>query len=111
MKTPSATYRIQFNKNFTFSDLDRILDYLHLLGISTIYASPVFESTPGSIHGYDVTNPHVINPEIGSLDEMKMLRHKLKEQGMTWLQDIVPNHMAFAAGNDRLMDVLAGELH
>jgi (1->4)-alpha-D-glucan 1-alpha-D-glucosylmutase len=106
MNIPSATYRIQFNKHFTFSDLDRILDYLHQLGVSTIYAAPIFESTPGSTHGYDVTNPQHINPDIGTYDELKMLAGKLKEKGMTWLQDIVPNHMAFTAGNTRLMDVL-----
>ncbi len=103
---PTSTYRIQFNKDFTFKHLDSIIDYLQQLGITTIYASPIFMATPGSMHGYDVTDPHQINPEIGTLEELRNISGKLKERGMNWLQDIVPNHMAFNVHNWRLMDVL-----
>ncbi|WP_282456214.1 alpha-amylase family glycosyl hydrolase [Chitinophaga sedimenti] len=54
INTAGATYRLQFNERFTFAHLDNILDYLHALGITTIYASPIFEAAPGSLHGYDV---------------------------------------------------------
>ena len=106
MHIPSATYRIQLNKDFTFKDLNRIVDYLHTLGISTIYASPIMQATPGSLHGYDVTDPHTINTEIGNADELKSLARDLRKKDMSWLQDIVPNHMAFHTSNYRLMDVL-----
>ncbi|MET0391744.1 MAG: malto-oligosyltrehalose synthase [Chitinophagaceae bacterium] len=106
MHIPNSTYRVQLNKDFTFQDLDGIIDYLHSLGISTIYASPVTTATPGSNHGYDVTDPYRINPEIGTLEELKALAAKLKAKGMSWIQDIVPNHMAFTTHNRLLMDVL-----
>src|SRR5687768_14953918 len=106
MQIPSSTYRVQLHKNFTFKDLLGIVDYLHALGISTIYAAPILKSTPGSIHGYDVIDPHSIDPEIGTKEDLKNLASKLRQKGMTWLQDIVPNHMAFDSGNYRLMDVL-----
>jgi (1->4)-alpha-D-glucan 1-alpha-D-glucosylmutase len=106
MFIPSSTYRIQFNKDFTFDDFGNIIDYLHDLGISTVYAAPILKSTKGSVHGYDVTDPHTIDPEIGTLDELKEIAARLKKKGMTWLQDIVPNHMAFDPSNSRLMDVL-----
>jgi malto-oligosyltrehalose synthase/4-alpha-glucanotransferase len=106
MHNPISTYRIQFNKDFTLKDLDNILEYLHQLGISTIYASPIFEATPGSNHGYDVTNPHRVNPEIGTLDELRAISKKIKAFGMRWMQDIVPNHMAFHPNNLWLMDVM-----
>jgi (1->4)-alpha-D-glucan 1-alpha-D-glucosylmutase len=106
MFTPSSTYRVQLHKGFTFKDLLNIIDYLHALGISTIYAAPILKSTAGSIHGYDVTDPHAIDPEIGTKDDLRALAVKLKSKGMTWIQDIVPNHMAFDASNGRLMDVL-----
>lgn len=106
MHIPNSTYRVQLNKDFTFKDLDGIIDYLHALGISTIYASPITEAVPGSNHGYDVINPYGINPEIGTLEELKALSKKLKGKGMSWVQDIVPNHMAFATQNRLLMDVL-----
>lgn len=106
MFIPSSTYRIQFNKDFTFDDFNGIIDYLHDLGISTVYAAPILKSTKGSVHGYDVTDPHTIDPEIGTLEELKQIADRLKKNQMNWLQDIVPNHMAFDPANSRLMDVL-----
>lgn len=106
MQIPSSTYRIQLNKDFTFKDLLGIIDYLYALGVSTIYAAPILKSTTGSIHGYDVTDPHTIDPEIGTIEDLKTIAAKLKARGMNWLQDIVPNHMAFDTSNSRLMDVL-----
>ncbi|WP_291858147.1 malto-oligosyltrehalose synthase [Marinilabilia sp.] len=106
MYNPISTYRLQFNKNFTFEDARLLTDYFHLLGIGTIYASPVFTATPGSGHGYDVTNPHEINPEIGTEEQLKKLSKTLKNKRIGWLQDIVPNHMAFNQHNKWLWDVL-----
>ncbi|WP_316847165.1 malto-oligosyltrehalose synthase [Pedobacter psychrodurus] len=106
MYKPTSTYRIQFHKNFNFKSLDHIIPYLIELGIGTLYASPIFEAMPGSTHGYDVVNPLKINPEIGTEAELLKVSKKLKEAGISWLQDIVPNHMAFHPDNTWLMDVL-----
>lgn len=106
MFNPISTYRIQFHKGFTFQNFQAIIPYLQQLGVTTIYASPIFEAVPGSVHGYDCTNPLVINPEIGTLDELRAISKQLKEYGMGWLQDIVPNHMAYHHNNKWLMDVL-----
>jgi len=106
MYSPSSTYRIQLNDQFTFRDLEGIIDYLHQLGISTIYASPITTALKGSSHGYDVIDPLIINPEIGTEKELEKLASTLKEYGMTWLQDIVPNHMAYDSNNPWLYDVL-----
>jgi (1->4)-alpha-D-glucan 1-alpha-D-glucosylmutase len=102
---PASTYRLQITKSFNFKNLKKILPYLNKLGISTIYSAPFFEARPGSTHGYDVTDPHLINPEIGTMHEFKSLAEELKKYNMGWLQDIVPNHMAFDPGNSLLMDV------
>ncbi len=101
-----STYRIQFNKDFTFKDCSLIVPYLKELGVVTLYASPIFEAVPGSMHGYDVTNPNRINPEIGTLEELRELSALLKAAGMNWVQDIVPNHMGYHVNNPWLMDVL-----
>lgn len=106
MYNPIATYRIQFHKGFTFTDFEQIIPYLHQLGVSTIYASPIFQAVPGSNHGYDVTDPHRINPEIGNLAQFRRISKKLKSLAIGWLQDIVPNHMAFHPDNRWLWDVL-----
>lgn len=101
-----ATYRFQFHKDFTFSDFEKILPYLQRLGVGTVYASPVFEAVPGSTHGYDGLNPHNINPEIGTLEQLRNISGQLKKEGIRWLQDIVPNHMAYDPRNPWLLDVL-----
>lgn len=106
MNNPIATYRFQFHKDFTLNDLEKLIPYLKKLEVSTIYASPVFNSTAGSMHGYDGVNPNKIDPEIGSLDTLKSICALLKNEGMGWLQDIVPNHMAFHSENSWLMDIL-----
>ena len=65
---PAATYRLQFNKAFTFDDATGVVDYLDRLGISHCYASSYFKAVPGSTHGYDVADPTRLNPEIGDRD-------------------------------------------
>lgn len=106
MLNPIATYRVQLQKEFTFEQLEQIIPYLHQLGIDTIYASPILEAVPGSTHGYDGVNPHRINPEIGTEEQLLQLRERLNDLGMNWLQDIVPNHMAVHPNNTWLTDVL-----
>jgi malto-oligosyltrehalose synthase/4-alpha-glucanotransferase len=106
MYKPSATYRIQFHREFTFKDLFKQVPYLAKLGIDTLYASPIFTAVTGSTHGYDGVNPLQVNPEIGTEAELVALVKKLKAHGIGWLQDIVPNHMAFSTQNPWLMDVL-----
>lgn len=106
MHIPSSTYRLQLHENFTFNHLQRILEYLNTLGITTLYAAPIMQATPGSMHGYDVTDPHTINTALGNHDDLKAIARDLRKKEMFWLQDIVPNHMAFHPLNYRLMDVL-----
>ncbi|MDN3588814.1 malto-oligosyltrehalose synthase [Pedobacter aquatilis] len=106
MIIPSSTYRIQFHKEFNFADFEQILPYLKNLGVDTIYAAPIFRAKTGSTHGYDVTSPLEINPEIGTEKQLFELSAKLKELGIKWIQDIVPNHMSFDSDNEWLMDVL-----
>ena len=106
MRIPGASYRIQFNPAFGFREAKRIVSYLAALGISDLYASPIFKSRKGSPHGYDVVDPNRLNPELGTESQFEGLIGELKSHGMGWLQDIVPNHMAFDYENQKLVDVL-----
>jgi len=103
---PEATYRLQFSSEFRFLDASALVDYLAKLGITDIYASPILTSRKGSTHGYDVTDPTQINPDIGTAGEFEQLQNKLIEQGMRLILDIVPNHMAASTENRWWMDVL-----
>ncbi len=106
MYNPVSSYRIQFNGSFTLNDLEQHIDYLNKLGVGSIYASPVFSATPGSNHGYDITNPLTVNPEIGSFADLQRLSGLLRESGTGWIQDFVPNHMAYHSGNPWIWDLL-----
>ncbi|HWG58219.1 MAG TPA: malto-oligosyltrehalose synthase [Candidatus Acidoferrales bacterium] len=106
MRVPSATYRVQFNLNFRFADAERLIPYLHDLGISHLYSSPKDTARRGSAHGYDVADPMHINSELGTEEEFSRLVARLREYGMGLLLDIVPNHMAASPENPWWMDVL-----
>ncbi len=102
-----ATYRFQFHKDFGFDQALALLPYLKALGVSHAYASPVFQARPGSTHGYDVTDPTVINPELGGEAAFRRFATALREAGMGLILDIVPNHMATHHANPYWMDSLA----
>ncbi|MBN1142538.1 MAG: malto-oligosyltrehalose synthase [Deltaproteobacteria bacterium] len=106
MPIPNATYRLQFNLGFTFGAARTAVRYLAELGISNLYASPIFEARPGSLHGYDILDPNALNPELGSLPEFEALLREVSEAGLSWLQDIVPNHLAFDGGNRMIRELL-----
>ncbi len=105
-RVPVSTYRVQMHKGFNFADAQGILPYLKHLGVGDFYSSPIFESRPGSMHGYDVTRQDRINPELGGADGFSTFSSALGNNGMGLLLDIVPNHMGI--GDDAIwwQDVL-----
>lgn len=105
MRAPSSTYRLQLTPSFGFQAARQIIPYLAELGIRTIYASPIFKARKGSMHGYDVTDPNQLNPELGTTEDFNALVETVHQSGMRWLQDFVPNHMAYDSRNMMLMDV------
>ena len=106
MHIPKSTYRLQFNSSFGFTTAFEVVDYLSKLGISDIYASPIFMAKKDSMHGYDIVEPNQFNPQLGTDDEFNLLIDKVKSFDMNWLQDFVPNHMAYDKQNRMLVDLL-----
>ncbi|MDY6050080.1 MAG: malto-oligosyltrehalose synthase [Corynebacterium sp.] len=100
----TATYRIQLRgpqadpegRAFGFAEAEAILPYLSQLGISHFFLSPIMAADPTSNHGYDVTDPTVINPELGGRDGFEQLAHAVHDAGMGLIIDIVPNHVGIA---------------
>ena len=104
---PTATYRLQFHQGFRFADAAALTGYLEELGISHVYASPIFKSSPGSPHGYDICDHNALNPEIGSREDYAHLAGALRARHLGLILDFVPNHMGIAEpGNAWWMDVL-----
>src|ERR1700730_1641091 len=104
---PTGTYRLQFNRHFTFKDATNMIPYLQKLGISDIYSSPFFRSRPDSDHGYYVSNHNELNAAIGTRKEFDEMVATLKEFGLGQIADFVPNHMGIIdPQNEWWMDVL-----
>ena len=105
---PVSTYRVQFNAGFRFEDARRLAGYLHALGVSHLYSSPVLKARAGSLHGYDIMDHNQLNPEIGSYADFQDLTRELNNFGMGQVLDFVPNHMGIGYGsNPWWQDVLA----
>jgi (1->4)-alpha-D-glucan 1-alpha-D-glucosylmutase len=96
-RIPAATYRLQFNGRFTFPDATALVPYLADLGVTDIYASSYLAARPGSLHGYDIANHNLLNPEIGGEADYRGLVAALQARGLGQILDVVPNHMGIAA--------------
>ncbi len=97
---PGATYRLQFNANFTFADAAAIAPYLASLGVTHVYASPIQKARPGSTHGYDIVDHSTINPELGGEAGFREFAQTLSKHGLKLLLDIVPNHMGVGGADN-----------
>ncbi|CAM4396537.1 malto-oligosyltrehalose synthase [Deinococcus marmoris] len=97
---PSSTYRLQLNRDFNFADARKILPYLARLGVSDVYLSPIWASTPGSPHGYDVTDHSAVNPELGGVAGLHRFSARAQELGLGVIVDFVPNHMGIQGGHN-----------
>ena len=106
-RIPVSTYRLQFNREFTFGQARALAEYFRELGVTDYYSSPVLKARPGSPHGYDIVDHTQVNPELGGEEQFSELLRTLREQGMGFIVDVVPNHMSIAeAHNGWWQDVL-----
>lgn len=74
-------------------DLDGItrkMGYLKSLGVSGIWLTPINPSP--SYHGYDVTDYFAINPQFGTLADLRRLVRVAHADGIKVLMDLVINH-------------------
>jgi glycosidase len=81
------------NCDFFGGDLQGViakLDYLHNLGVNTLYLNPIFMAD--SNHKYDTTAYTLIDPHFGNLAVWKQLVEKTKALGMHIILDGVFNH-------------------
>ncbi len=93
----TGTYRLQLHAGFGFARAREQVPYLARLGISHLYLSPILTATPGSLHGYDVTDHSRVSPELGGEPELRHLAETAHEHGLGLVVDVVPNHMAIPA--------------
>ncbi len=106
MTDPVATYRIQFREHIDFAGAAALAPYLAKLGVSHLYASPIFAAAPGSTHGYDVARHDRIDPSLGGEEGFDRMAVALRKEHLSILLDIVPNHMGATPNNPWWRDVL-----
>lgn len=68
----------------------RRLPYLADLGVSGLWLMPIHPSP--SYHGYDVTDYVAVNPDYGTLDDMRQLLRAAHDLDIRVIIDFVPNH-------------------
>jgi len=105
-RRPASTYRVQLTKDFGFERAAAIVPYLHALGVTDLYLSPILEAVPGSTHGYDTVDHGQISLELGGEAGYAMLCEALARHGLGQIVDFVPNHMGVGPLNAWWMEVL-----
>jgi (1->4)-alpha-D-glucan 1-alpha-D-glucosylmutase len=104
---PRATYRWQFHHGFTFHDAAKLTPYLQSLGVSHVYASPYLKARAGSMHGYEIVDHSLLNPELGGDEGFAGFVAAMRQHGLGQILDVVPNHMGVGSDeNPWWQDVL-----
>jgi (1->4)-alpha-D-glucan 1-alpha-D-glucosylmutase len=95
------------HRDFTFDDAAACVPYFADLGVTHLYASPILRARPGSMHGYDIVDHGLVNPELGGESGLRRLVTGLRDHRLGLIVDIVPNHMGVGgADNAWWLDVL-----
>lgn len=68
------------------------LPYLHDLGVTTLWLTPVWKNTDSDYHGYHVVDFYEIDDHMGSLQDYEDLVADAHKLGMKILIDFVANH-------------------
>lgn len=74
-----------------FKGLLRRLDYLHGLGITTIWLMP-FQTSPGRDNGYDIADYYSVDSRYGTLGDFVEFAQGCKQRGIRVIIDLVVNH-------------------
>ena len=68
------------------------LDYLHDLGVTTLWLTPVWKNADSDYHGYHVVDFYALDDHMGSMQEYQALVADAHRLGMKVLIDYVVNH-------------------
>lgn len=74
-----------------FEGLSARLDYLHALGVDTIWLAP-FQPTPNKDNGYDIYDYYGVDERHGSSGDFVAFMHRANKLGIKVIIDLVVNH-------------------
>jgi neopullulanase len=69
------------------------LNYLHDLGVTAIWLTPVWKNTDSDYHGYHVVNFYALDDHMGTMADYQSLVAEAHKLGMKVLIDYVANHI------------------
>ncbi len=74
-----------------FAGLTEKLDYLHDLGVTTLWLLPFYPS-PGRDDGYDISDYRRINPDFGTMQDFRRFMQEAKRRNLRVITELVINH-------------------
>ena len=74
-----------------FVGLTQKLDYLHELGVTTLWLLPFYPS-PGRDDGYDISDYRRINPDFGTMHQFRRFMQEAKRRKLRVITELVINH-------------------
>lgn len=74
-----------------FEGLARRLDYLHALGVDTLWLAP-FQPTPNKDNGYDIKNYYGVDERYGSSGDFVEFMQRANKLGIKVIFDLVVDH-------------------
>jgi alpha-amylase len=84
--------QLQQNCGGTLKGITNHLNYIHDLGCTALWLSPVFENNPNSYHGYAIQNYLEIDSRLGTQADLEELVDKAHNLNMRVFLDIVLHH-------------------
>ncbi|MFT8312396.1 MAG: alpha,alpha-phosphotrehalase [Sporolactobacillus sp.] len=67
------------------------LDYLKKLGVDVLWLTPMYRS-PQNDNGYDISDYYSLQPEYGTMEDLKRLFSEAHQRALKIVMDIVVNH-------------------
>lgn len=69
------------------------IPYLKELGVTYLHLMPIFESPKGDNDGgYAVSSYRKVDPELGTMEDLKELANEMRNQGISLVLDFIFNH-------------------
>ncbi len=92
-----CVYVRNYSEEGTFQAVEKDLDRIKSLGVDIIWLMPIHPTGEKNKKGelgspYAIQNYREVNPEFGTLDDLKSLVNAIHEKGMKCIMDIVFNH-------------------
>lgn len=86
-----------FSQQGNFKGVEARLDNIKALGVNVIYLMPIYPI--GKLNGidspYSITDYQGVNPEFGSLDDLRSLVNSAHKRQLAVILDFIPNHTAW----------------